>query len=246
MCENSGIEWPRGVHSAALPLVWAGSDGMWPVVWAGSDLVGPDAAPRIRPLGGQARTIESRQPIVAATPADSTTHVNTQAAIRLRRAGCGVRGAASRSIAVIPDGDAIVPCSTSDARCSDVSAGETELPASRSGSQLLAQRAQRTSLFGFSREAGTSYSAAQLGQARRMETHYERARIIMERTVRCFQRDSRLVSPIRRRAIRRYWSEVADSRGEQWSLCDSRFSAIGFQYPESEVRHIWRTPSSRH
>jgi hypothetical protein len=31
-----------------------------------------------------------------------------------------------------------------------------------------------------------------------------------------------------RSAIRRFWFEISDSRGEAWSRCDSRFSAIGY------------------
>ena len=122
----------------------------------------------MRPLGGQARTIGSRQAVTAATADRRITNVMIQAAVRLTGGrGRGV-AAASRSIAVTGERGRSASSGRSGPCCSSVSSASGESSGSRIATHLPPQRAQRTVLPGVRRDSGTSYSAVQLGQAIRM------------------------------------------------------------------------------
>jgi hypothetical protein len=127
------------------------------------------ADPRMRPLGGQARTTGSRHTIVAATAAIKMTNVRIQAATRrVDRAGRRPV-AASRSIAVIRGrGSSASAWRFSSCSESGAATSRDDASSSSTAAHSLPQRAQRTVLRGGNRDEGTSYSAAHFGQAIRM------------------------------------------------------------------------------
>jgi len=151
----------------------------------------PPAVPSIRPMGGQARTAASRHTMVATMAPIRTTSVAIHAAVSpMERRGSGAV-AASRSIAVIAGVshsaacDARIPAGTTDgsgASASGASASR-ELASRASVSWAIhspPQRTHRTILCDDRRDAGTSYSAAQLGQVIRIAAYHARERNILE------------------------------------------------------------------
>jgi hypothetical protein len=130
--------------------------------------------PRMRLPAGQARTIASRHVSAAVAPAARTTKVRTHAATKVKGRAGGAAWAARRSIA-----DTVGPSAKgsstgrSAAAFAIVGAGG-DSGISRTGTHWSPQREQRTTLRGVRRAAGTSYSAAQAGQAIRMKTHDEK------------------------------------------------------------------------
>ena len=142
--------------------------------------------PNTRLLAGQARTSGSRQTMAALTEATRATNVMTQAATRLTGARLWGVVAASRSMAVTNGnaGPGAASYSTSgSARNSSGSGSVVPGAVASDASQSPPQRAQRTLRCGVIRDAGTSYSAAQLGHTIRIDTHYGRAWTILETKV---------------------------------------------------------------
>jgi hypothetical protein len=122
----------------------------------------------MRPLGGQARTTDSRHTIVAATAATRMINVKLHAATRRVDRGGRRPGAANRSIAVIRGRISSPPTSRFSSCSESVAATSPDPSASSTASHASPQRAQRTILRGGNRDAGNSYSAAHFGQAIRM------------------------------------------------------------------------------
>jgi hypothetical protein len=136
------------VHSGFLPAVCAD--------WGGGSLKGA----RMWALGGQARMAACRQISTEPRVPASTTKVNAHATSKAIEGGAGGGTADSRSIALIAstDTDGSSGCRNSSG---SAAALYTHSPP---------QRVQRIFLPGFRRDAGTSYVAAQVGQAIRMKT----------------------------------------------------------------------------
>jgi hypothetical protein len=152
-------EYPA-VHSDFLPAICAD--------WGGGWLKGA----RMWVLGGQARMAACRQITAEPRAPASTTKVNAHATSKAVDGGTGGGTADSRSIALIAG------------TASNGSAGSRNSSGSAAAMYTHSppQRVQRIFLPGFRRDAGTSYVAAQVGQAIRMKTHCERARTILRRS----------------------------------------------------------------
>jgi hypothetical protein len=172
-----------GVRQAYCFGASAGSDAL-----AGNGVAGDGGwvgDPRMRPAGGHARVRGSRQTNTPAAAAVRITNVMIQAARRV--AGLVGRGAApaSRSIAVI-DGNGSDAATCAVSSFARTSAGSSKAGGS-SGSRMAIhsppQRAQRTIRRGVKRDAGTSYSAAHLGQTIRIRTCYRVARVMTRQIV---------------------------------------------------------------
>jgi hypothetical protein len=124
----------------------------------------------MRPLGGQTRMMSPRQAIVAAVVAAKTASVKTHAPMSPAcEGGTGVE-AASRSIAVM-DGKVGDNSGNAGSLGTAASGAGRCCSASRTAIHSPPHRTQRTTFCGGSREAGTSYAAAQLGQAIRIEAY---------------------------------------------------------------------------
>jgi len=130
---------------------------------------------KMRRLGGHARMMSARQTIIAVSDAAKKINVMTQAAANHTGDGATLPDTAGRAIGGATGGGAEKAGSTGSGGA--VSASGTVSTASRTGTHSPPHRTHRTFLCGGRREAGTSYSAAQLGQAIRIDIHYPNVQI---------------------------------------------------------------------
>ena len=144
---------------------------------------------KMRRLGGHARMMSARQTIVAASDAAKKINVMTQAAANHTGDGASLPDTAGPAIGGVTGGGAEMTGSTGSGKAASVS-GSVSI-ASRTGTHSPPHRTHRTFLCGGRREAGTSYSAAQLGQAIRIDIHYPNVQIsvgLTRRGAKQFQR----------------------------------------------------------
>jgi hypothetical protein len=131
---------------------------------------------KMRLLAGHACIIAVRQ-ITAEVPAPARTRNDiSQATASATWRGGRDGDAASRSMAVTAGGDGMTGGGSACAGAGG-SGGETGRD-SGTGFHMVSQRAQRTDRPGFIRPSGTSYLAAQPGQAICMKIRYDAARTI--------------------------------------------------------------------
>ena len=161
---------PYRRHFASLPALCKGGG------------IGRSTGVRIRLLGGHVRTIASRQTTAATAPPASTTIVSTQAPIKPVRDDAAERDAGRRSTAAMAGADTAAGSGRASTATSAGAVSATTSSTTSAAIHSPPQRAQRTILPAFTRDAGTSYSAAQLGQAMRMKSRYAKERAIMRRT----------------------------------------------------------------
>src|SRR4051812_48236846 len=159
----------------AMPAFMAAHCDLLPGNWTVSCGKGASHA-RIRPEGGHTRMIGSRQSTMPAAVPASTRMLATQATASPIRRRAGTAGDAARRC-IASASAAAGPGSSSGANGGGISGGGSGA-GTTSGFQVWLQRAQRTDRPGVRREAGTSYSAPQPGQAICMEIHYDVIRII--------------------------------------------------------------------
>jgi hypothetical protein len=158
----------------AVPGLMAGHFTLLPSTRAESAGKGSNVA-RMRLLAGHPRMIGWRQaitePHAAAKARPVSSHAATRPAGRIRCAGAAANRSMALKAGVLESGTLkAVAGSSVPGNGSGIGASAAD---SRSGIHSAPQRAQRTVRPGFSRSAGTSYAAAQLGQAMCMKARYD-------------------------------------------------------------------------